>query len=193
MSLSIFDPPEPELPASPAYSPCRPAETRLSAGRAWLFSMLLPGMGQIYCGATTRGGAMAVVSVVAIGASFAWREAVDVALRALVIFYTLAPLDACFTAREHNAGIDVEAPDNPRVAALLNLTTNGFGYLYTGAREIVWPVFVVGIIGRSIGTKFPLLVELFFAAIAFHAWKIATRNGRLIISASTASTRPTTR
>jgi hypothetical protein len=168
--MSIFTHPE----LTPSTSPYQPPAQRLSAGRAWLLSLLLPGVGQVYCGATTRGGAMAIVAIVSIGAAFVFPQASQIAIRLMVMFYTLAPLDAYLTAAEHNAGIDVEAPNNPRVAALLNLTTNGFGYLYAGWRQGFWPVFLLGGAARVASAQVPIVIEFYCAVIAIHAWRIAT-------------------
>jgi len=151
-----------------------PPFTRRSAGRAWGSSMLLPGTGQLYCGAPTRGWAMLVCTVGGIVASIFFSEAREIAFRVLIVFYVLAPVDAYFTACEHNAGIDAEAPNNPRVAALLNMTTNGFGYRYVGHRTAFGLVFVSSIVLRAIYATQPLLVELFMTSIAVHAWKLAT-------------------
>lgn len=170
--MSIFDlsdisPRRPQFGAIP--------ETRLSAGRAWASSMLLPGAGQIYCGAVTRGWAMAAVSIIAIAAVIFFQHARYVALSVLVIFYALGSLDAYLTACDYNVGVDVEAPNNPRVAALLNMTTNGFGYFYAGVKGGILLVILGGVVMRAVAKTQPLLLELFRAAIAIHAWKIAAK------------------
>jgi hypothetical protein len=150
-------------------------ETRLSAGRAWASSMLLPGTGQLYCDADTRGWVILLFTLAAIIATIFSEAAREVAIRLLIVFYVLAPVDAYFTACEHNAGIDVEAANNPRVAALLNMTTNGFGYFYVGWRSAVGLVVLSGFMTRSIADTLPLIVEAFRAFISIHAWKLATR------------------
>ena len=150
-------------------------ERRLSAGRAWMFSTLMPGTGQLYCGATTRGRTILVMTLAAIGTAIFYSPLLDPALRIAIVFYVLAPLDAYLTAREFNAGIDVEAANNPRVAAMLNLTTNGFGYVYVGMQSGWMVVIVFGMLFRSFGESLPLLMEIFRAVIAVHAWRLATR------------------
>ncbi len=41
-----------------------PAPKRKSAGLAWLLSMILPGLGHLYCGVKVRGGLVMGLSVV---------------------------------------------------------------------------------------------------------------------------------
>ncbi|MCU1230222.1 MAG: hypothetical protein JWO97_3106 [Acidobacteria bacterium] len=162
--------------AAPSLSQYRALpERRLSAGRAWLFSLLMPGAGQLYCRATTRGRTILITTIAAIGTAIFYSPLLDLALRIAIVFYVLAPLDAYFTAREHNAGIDVEAANNPRVAAMLNLTTNGFGYVYAGMQSGWMVVVVFGMLFRTIGQTMPLLLEIFRAVIAVHAWRLSTR------------------
>ena len=170
--MSIFDLSDSRPPLTQYGTP---PLTRLSAGRAWASSMLLPGTGQLYCGASTRGWAMLVCSLAGIIAVIFFSDAREIAIRVLITFYVLAPVDAYFTACEHNTGIDVEAPNNPRVAALLNMTTNGFGYFYVGHRRAFGFVFLSSIVLRAVYATQPLLVELFMASIAVHAWKLETR------------------
>src|SRR5437588_4069327 len=132
--LTIF--PSPEVRDSGTAEPrslYALPETRSSAGKAWLLSLLLPGLGQIYVRAGIRGPAtlgtfvLSVVVALFIPGEFRW-----LAARLAVMLYAFAPYDAYETARERNAGIEADASDNPRVAALLNITTNGFGYVYLG-------------------------------------------------------------
>jgi len=95
------------------------------------------------------------------------------ALRVMVFFYAFAGLDAYLTACEYNRGEEPDAADNPRVAALLNLTTNGFGYVYAGQRLGFAAVILMATIGRLIFSKVPLLGEALVLAMAVHAWTIA--------------------
>jgi TM2 domain-containing membrane protein YozV len=52
-------------------------------------------------------------------------------------------VDAYMTAGESNRGIEPKSVDNPRVAAVLNLTTRGFGYFYLGERGKGIALFVI--------------------------------------------------
>ncbi|HEX8151988.1 MAG TPA: hypothetical protein VF698_02630, partial [Thermoanaerobaculia bacterium] len=129
--MSIF--PAPSEAAVPATAPPT-VVTRRSAGRAWLFSLLLPGAGQIYCDAWMRGWAtLTVFFFAAIVAAAAAGDASYVALRLAIFLHVFGHLDAYFTARETHRGIEPGADDNPRVAAMLNLVTGLWGYVYLGA------------------------------------------------------------
>jgi hypothetical protein len=146
-----------------------------SAGRAWLLSLILPGTGQIHCGAGTRGAATLVFFVAAVAVTLFVPGIRWVGLRLAIMLYAFASFDAYETAREHNAGIDADASDNPRVAAVLNLTTSGFGYVYAGQKLGIVAVIVVSFLARSIARTLPLLAEVIVAAMAIHAWALARR------------------
>ena len=64
------------------------------------------------------------------------------AFRITVFIYVFAFLDAFFTAREMTAGTDPFVAESPRIAAILNLLTPGFGYFYLGNRALGLWVFV---------------------------------------------------
>lgn len=67
-----------------------------------------------------------------------------IALRYAMALWCFATLDAFFSAREINAGV---APllegANPRVAAILNLTTKGWGYFYLGRKGEGIGIFIL--------------------------------------------------
>ena len=122
-----------------------PAPKRKSAGRAWLLSMILPGLGHLYCGLKLRGGLVMGFSVV--GMAVFWKSAAamaagdrsqewlfGLAILYLPVLYVFGFLDAYFSAREINRGIDPTLVDSPRVACTLNILTSGFGYFYLGER-----------------------------------------------------------
>ena len=126
---------------------------RKSAGLAWLLSLILPGLGHFYCGVKLRGALVMGFSVAgmavfwtSIAAQAAGRAAdptfLGAAFLAVPLLYVFGFLDAYFTAREVNRGIDPTLVDNPRVASLLNLLTRGFGYFYLGERVKGLVVFV---------------------------------------------------
>lgn len=126
---------------------------RKSAGLAWVLSMMLPGLGHLYCGVKLRGAlvmgfsiAGMAVLLTSIAAQTAGRGSDQTALGAaflvLPVLYVFGFLDAYFTAREINRGIDPTLVDNPRVASVLNLMTRGFGYFYLGERVKGLAVFV---------------------------------------------------
>ena len=126
---------------------------RKSAGLAWLLSIVLPGLGHFYCGLKLRGALVMGFSVAgmavfwtSIAAQAAGRGSDQTvfgsAFLTLPVLYVFGFLDAYFTAREINRGIDPTLVDNPRVASVLNLMTRGFGYFYLGERVKGLVVFV---------------------------------------------------
>ena len=130
-----------------------PALKRKSAGLAWLLSMILPGLGHLYCSLKLRGGLVMGFSVAGMFALVSWIAAsaagdqsmgwlFGLAAVYLPVLYVFGFLDAYFTAREINRGIDPTLVDNPRVACALNVLTSGFGYFYLGERVKGIAVFV---------------------------------------------------
>ncbi|HEX8817665.1 MAG TPA: hypothetical protein VF753_19395 [Terriglobales bacterium] len=107
-----------------------------SPGLAFLFSLLLPGAGQFYCGKTGRGRVTLGFWVAAVLLCFS-RQPAWVGMGSMVAFvlWVFSFLDAYYTAIEINAGEDEQVDvQNPRVAVALNLLTAGFGYFYLGER-----------------------------------------------------------
>jgi hypothetical protein len=151
-------------------------EQRRSAGRAWILSLLAPGAGQLFCGAKTRGFATLGCFVAGLAVTILVPgNARWIAFRLIVFLYAFAGLDAYLTACEHNRGEEADAADNPRVAAVLNLTTNGFGYVYVGQKLGFVVVILMITVGRMVSATVPLLGEAIVLAMAVHAWTIARR------------------
>jgi hypothetical protein len=172
-TMTIF-PSEVTTTATPSNSAYVVPPTRKSVGVAWLLSLFLPGSGQIFCGATIRGPAFLAVFVIALAATiFVDGDPRWLAVRVVVMTYALATYDAYETARERNFGIEPNSPDNPRVAAFLNLTTNGFGYVYLGRRWGFGVFIFMATFGRVVAMRLPLLAEILIAMLSIHAWKIA--------------------
>jgi TM2 domain-containing membrane protein YozV len=160
----------------------KPATESLGAprrlGLAWILSLVLPGAGQLYCGAWIRGVATLAFFYGAIAVMFlADGDAGWVGLRIAIMLYAFAGVDAYATAVEHNAGIEPDAPDNPRVAAILNLTTNGFGYVYLGWKIGFVTFFLLAFVWRSVGSQLPALGEALAFAMAAHAY-VGARDAR---------------
>ena len=142
---------QPRSSPSPTFAPQPVAK---NAAIAFLLSLFFPGGGQIYCGKTSRGvwtlaiffpGLAATVYLTAQlgrpeGQFFAlfW----GIIFRITVFLYIFAFLDAFFTAREMTAGTDAFIAESPRVAAILNLLTRGFGYFYLGKRKLGFVIFI---------------------------------------------------
>ena len=133
-----------------------------SAGLAWLLSMVLPGLGHFYCGLMVRGGLVMGFSVVGMAAF--WRSTaalasgdrsgewlIGLAVLNLPVLYVFGFLDAYFTAREINRGVDPSLVDNPRVASVLNFMTKGLGYFYLGERVKGLAVFVGLSLAQALG------------------------------------------
>jgi hypothetical protein len=114
-----------------------------------------------------------------------------VLLRIAVFLYGFAFLDAYFTAREMTAGTDPFIAESPRIAAVLNLLTRGFGYFYLGQRALGFAVFIgLGIFQQvivhslSAGNEAagPLLLELILGALGVHAYEIARKREKEILA-----------
>jgi hypothetical protein len=99
--------------------------------------------------------------------------------------YAFAGLDAYATVAEHNIGIDADAPDNPRVAAILNLMTNGFGYVYLGWKVGFYTFILFSMFWRSVVPMLPALRAGIAFALAAHAY-VGGRTARAAIYAGIA-------
>jgi len=170
---------------------------------AFLLSLLLPGLGQFYCRKNSRGAWTLVIFLIAVGVT-TWLtpmlggtagDAValgwGVLLRVAVFLYVFAFLDSYFTAREMTAGTDPFIAESPRVAAILNLLTRGFGYFYLGQRAAGFAVFFgLGIfqqvISKNVGQENQsgggLFMEAVLAGLAIHAYDIARKREKEILA-----------
>jgi TM2 domain-containing membrane protein YozV len=164
---------------------------------AFLLSLALPGAGQIYCGKTSRGLWTLAIFLPAFALTFYLTlqlgspEAAEriffwgILLRISVFLYGFAFLDAFFTAREMTAGTDAFIAESPRIAAILNLLTRGFGYFYLGQRKLGFVVFFglmffQGPLAKTAGGG--LLVEFILAAMGAHAYSIARQAEKEILA-----------
>lgn len=118
-----------------------PAATPKSAAKAFLISLLLPGIGQIYAKRATAGWiTFAFFSFFLLGEIGLRVAGQAVAAWGLVFYllslYIFAFLDAYFSTLEYNQGISSYLiGGNPRIACILNFLTNGIGYFYLGERS----------------------------------------------------------
>jgi len=165
----------------------RAAQRKVKPGLAFAMSLLVPGSGQLYCG--KRRGAVtmaffagAVLVALFVGGDGGNNVLLGVALRAAIVLYGFGFLDAYFTAREVNRGIDEWVDGaNPRVAAVLNLVTTGFGYFYLGQKAkgliIFFALKVLGVAIASghgkTATILSIVSEIVLAVLAFDAWRLA--------------------
>jgi TM2 domain-containing membrane protein YozV len=163
----------------PVSTTAVPAKRTRSAGWAFLISLLIPGSGQIYAGKTLRGVValliflLSALGVIALnmGSAF-W----GVSLRYLMAIYVYSFLDAYWAVCELNAGKDPPPYQNPRVAAVLNLLTNGFGYFYLGERAKGLIVFMVmRLLGFALASA-QWLWEIATLCLAIDAYRVARRD-----------------
>lgn len=157
-----------------------PPPVHKSPGIAFLLSFLIPGVGQFYCGKTTRGGFTlgfwilgAVLSVAARGGM----QGIGISL--IFALWVFGFVDAYFTAAELNAGVDLQS-QNPRVAVALNLLTNGFGYFYLGERTkgfalVIGMRIVATIVTASMPAVAPILLTAAGVAFGVDAYRIAKK------------------
>jgi TM2 domain-containing membrane protein YozV len=114
---------------------------------SWLFSFFFPGVGQLYCGYQTRGWITFFIFWFAVAYTFAFSTSTwqwRMALRYAMALWCFATLDAFFTSREINSGIaTLIEGENPRVAAILNLMTKGWGYFYLGRKGVGIATFIL--------------------------------------------------
>ena len=162
-----------------------------SAGLAFILSLLLPGLGHFYCRKVRRGlwllllCALPLLFVLLLLASGGGSLQVTTNFIFFPALYVFAFLDAYFTVRENNAGFDWPSYGNPRVAAVLNLVTRGFGYFYVGQTKKGLMIFVglgalsawLLIMGpsQSIHLWLAVAIEALGAGMAVDAYRIAKR------------------
>ena len=187
-------------PSEPIDTPTamfKPQPVPKSPFVAFLLSLVFPGAGQIYCGKTSRGLwtlaiflpalVITVYLTVQLGSpegnedTFFW----GILLRITLFLYVFAFLDAFFTAREMTAGTDAFVAESPRVAAILNLLTRGFGYFYLGKRRLGFAVFFGLMFFQAPLVKTAaggLVIEFTLAAMGAHAYSIARQTKKEILA-----------
>jgi TM2 domain-containing membrane protein YozV len=174
-----------------------------NAALAFSLSLLLPGLGQFYCRKNSRGAwtlgfflisfSLTIWLTPMLGGEAAAAIALGwgVLLRVAVFLYGFAFLDAYFTAREMTAGTDPFIAESPRIAAILNLLTRGFGYFYLGQRAAGFAVFIgLGVFQRTIldsvtagnESVAPLAMEFVLAGLGIHAYSIARKREKEILA-----------
>jgi hypothetical protein len=129
---------------NPPIGAFAPEVRHKSAGLAFALSLLIPGVGQFYCGKTGRGWITLVFWVLGLPLCFSRIPNLrGVGLVVIVVLWIFSFLDAYFTAIEINAGRDAQVDvQNPRVAVTLNLLTAGLGYFYLGEKWKGIAIFV---------------------------------------------------
>jgi hypothetical protein len=138
---------EPSLLAPQPVSP----EKYRSPTIAFLLSVLCPGLGHLYIGLKENAARIVCAELASIAALFTTGPLHDAAVLAIPAIYCFAMIDAYMGARESNAGLsDLMIRANPRIAAILNLLTKGFGYFYIGDRAKGMICFFVIMAAQSI-------------------------------------------
>ncbi len=187
----------PSEPVDTATVMFEPQPVPRSSLVAFLLSLVLPGAGQIYCGKNSRGLwilaiflpalALTVYFTLQLGSpdgtayAFLW----GILLRITLFLYGFAFLDAFFTAREMTAGTDAFIAESPRVAAILNLLTRGFGYFYLGQRTLGFSIFFGLMLFQGQLAKTAaggLFLELILAVMGAHAYGIARQSEKQILA-----------
>lgn len=180
MSLGLND--------NPPLAALAPEPRHKSAGRAFALSLLIPGLGQLYCGKTASGGmtlAFWLLGLV-LCISRVSLEMTGQGILLMLVLWIFSFLDAYFTAIEINQGQDdlIEG-QNPRVAVTLNLLTAGFGYFYLGQRAKGIVLFVLMQVARlAMPPKFSLVVALVQLLAAVDAYRIARQQVREAVEAA---------
>jgi TM2 domain-containing membrane protein YozV len=155
-----------------------PEPRHKSAGLAFALSLVVPGLGQLYCGKTARGGM--TLAFWLLGLMFAVaqvsKEWTGLAIGVMFVLWIFSFLDSYFTAIEINQGQDdlVEG-HNPRLAFTLNLLTAGFGYFYLGEQIKGVILFVLIQVARLAIPKLSLPLLAVQLLAAFDAYRIAHR------------------
>ena len=115
---------------------------------AVLLSLILPGLGHLYCGKRGTGTwtlcaflLTTLVSLYLISQRMA--DITSAIFPAAVTLYVFAAVDAFLTAREATEGRDRLPHGNPRIAMVLNFLTCGMDYFYVGHRITGLLVFVL--------------------------------------------------
>lgn len=173
----------------PPLEPERPEKPK-SAAIAFLLSVLLPGIGQVYANRRTAGWVTFTFFYLSLLMGIATLIAKQFNLSGIAIFiaislYIFGFLDAYFSALEYNQGISTYLiGGNPRIACFLNFLTNGFGYFYLGDRGKGIAMFlIVGVLGRSVKalskspgfTWFDFILLLLQFAFALDGYRIARK------------------
>jgi len=166
--MSILSPAIPAVPGPPAKP--------LSAGTAFLLGALLPGAGHLYCG--KRKAAAYAFGSWAVGVAVTFllsdsEQAVGLGFSVAFAVYCFGFLDSYFQAREINSGLDAIMDENPRLAAILNLLTAGFGYFYVGERTKGLIVFVFGRFLARLPGPWAILALAIQIVLAWDAYRIA--------------------
>jgi TM2 domain-containing membrane protein YozV len=171
---------------SNSYSPYLPPPVHKSAGLAFALSLLVPGVGQFYCGKIGRGGMTLAGWLVGLICCFTGsRLLIGLGITIMFVLWVFSFVDAYFTAIEVSQGNDEIVDDqNPRVAVVMNLLTAGLGYFYLGERAKGIAMFaaiqvarfaIIPKVSGIAGSVISIVLLLAQFAMAADAYRIAER------------------
>ena len=169
-----------QFEASEAVAPPIPR----SPGLAFALSALVPGVGQMYCGKWKMGfwtlaffaGAIAGLFFFLLRSDGDGGESAGFCFRMAIVLYLFAFLDAFLTARELSSGQDLLPGGNPRIAAVLNLLTRGFGYFYLGESKKGFAVFFgLMLVARIPSVGFQLIIEALLIFLAVDGYRVCRK------------------
>jgi hypothetical protein len=111
---------------------------------AMLLSMVFPGLGHLYIGLRRHAAWLIGTELLALaGTAYSSGVIHGQFILMLPTLTCFAIMDSYYSAREWNAGAtSLLAGANPRIAALLNFLTKGFGYFYLGDKAKGFVVFL---------------------------------------------------
>jgi hypothetical protein len=165
-----------ELPPLDLTPPTR----RKSPELALALSLLFPGLGHTYLGMHRSAGWIIATETFLLLLIFSGSGTLHAqAIFSAPVLYCFAIADAYFAAREQNAGVDgLLIGTNPRVTAVLNLLTKGFGYFYLGDRTKGIVCFIAcsavqGVLLLRTNVWTSILAISLQAAIAVDGYRIA--------------------
>ncbi len=176
-----------EYQALPPLEPEYPTIPK-SATLAFLISLILPGIGQVYAKRQTAGWVtlafFTLFFLASIGALIQGKTAaMGASVFCAAALYIFGFLDAYFAALEYNQGISSYLiGGNPRIACILNFLTNGIGYFYLGDRGKGLVMFVGFAILRQAFLRvtgnnhwFNDLWIILQAVLAYDAYRVARK------------------
>ncbi len=196
-----------DLPGFLTKAPVPAEHHRRSPLVAFVFSLLVPGAGHFYAGKWRRGAGTLALFLAGVWATVTFLQPdeanvqlADLGFLMVLGMYVFGFLDSYFAVREVNDGVEEFLTTNPRVAAILNFLTNGFGYFYVGQRTkgivLCISLAIANLIlsNMKVTTLAPLLVVTFGllrVSMAIDAYRIAQREGAGIRSVLPQAQAPT--
>jgi hypothetical protein len=174
LGLTSYEP----LPALELTPPSRQVRPVL----ALLLSVLCPGLGHLYIGLFSRAAWIFFSELLCLAFLAVQGPLQTAAVFSIPAIYCFAMIDAYFGAWEWNAGAtSLLEGNNPRIVAILNLLTKGFGYFYLGDRtKGLLCFFIIAIVQGLLQTRpnvwTAILGISLQIAIAIDGYRVARQN-----------------